>query len=79
MSLHGSDLIYPDMFTDYLEFVCGKYGERARIVRIGPNEPSRSTDLKNITILGIDTECPRCHQEGFIKINLLGVKVGSEE
>jgi hypothetical protein len=73
------DTIYVDVATDYVEFMCGKCDCHANLVRVGPGTPNESTDLKNITVLGFLAECPKCHEKGIFKINLMGTKRGSEE
>ena len=64
---------------DYISFTCGKCEIGSRLVKICPDEPNPSTDLKNITILGFSTKCPKCGDEGFFKLNLLGVEVKGVE
>ena len=70
MSVEDTDLIYVGQSGEYITFFCGKCNREAKLVTIRPNEPNPSTDLKNIGILGFYTECPKCGQTGFFKMDL---------
>ena len=70
-----TELIYVSAeSSEYITFTCGKCEVSAKLVTIRPDEPNPSTDLKNITILGFETECSKCRQEGFFKMNLMGAE-----
>lgn len=64
---------------EYITFTCGKCETEAKLVTIRPDEPNPSTDLKNITILGFETECPECGQEGFFKMDIGGAEARDVE
>ncbi|HEB36973.1 hypothetical protein LCGC14_0941180 [marine sediment metagenome] len=70
-----TELIYVSAeSSEYITFTCGKCKKGAKLVTIRPDEPNPSTDLKNITILGFEVECPECGEEGFFKMNLMGAE-----
>ncbi len=60
--------------SEYIAFICGKCQRTAKLLTIRPDEPNPSTDLKHITILGFEVECPECGEEGFFKLNLMGAE-----
>lgn len=60
--------------SEYITFDCRKCKKEAKLITIRPDEPNPSTDLKHITILGFEVECPECGEEGFFKLNLMGAE-----
>lgn len=52
----------------YIDFRCGKCNVHAELKTISPDEPTPSTESRNVVFLGFEAKCPKCKQEGFFKM-----------